>query len=126
MASPTATGRRSGSECHWLKLRTMNIRQDATPVDRSPRACTGAWDADERDAFLTWSASIQVPATIRRCVSRIGRELGDCQFIVIRQHGAARITDLFLERLERAFATHDLSAGDYCTLLRASDEKHSQ
>jgi protein O-GlcNAc transferase len=52
---------------------------------------------------------------------RIARELGDCQLIFIRHHGAARIAELFLERLEHAFAMHDLSASDYCTLLPRLD-----
>jgi protein O-GlcNAc transferase len=52
---------------------------------------------------------------------RIARELNDCQFIFIRYHGAERVTDLFRERLERAFAAHDLSASDYCTLLPRLD-----
>ena len=48
---------------------------------------------------------------------RIAREVGDCQFVFIRHHGAERVTDLFVERLERAFAAHGLSARDYCTVL---------
>jgi predicted O-linked N-acetylglucosamine transferase (SPINDLY family) len=57
---------------------------------------------------------------------RIARELGDCQFVFIRHHAAACIADLFFERLERAFAAHDLSPSDYCTLLaRLDSEKFS-
>src|SRR5262252_966633 len=52
---------------------------------------------------------------------RIARELGDCQFIFICHQDAERITDLFLERLERVFAVHDLSASDYCALLPRLD-----
>jgi protein O-GlcNAc transferase len=53
---------------------------------------------------------------------RIAGELGDCQFIFIRSYyGAPRITELFLERLDRVFAAHGLSASDYCTLLPVLD-----
>jgi len=48
---------------------------------------------------------------------RIAKQVGDCQFVFIRYHGAERITDLFFERLERAFAAHGLKASHYCTLL---------
>jgi len=48
---------------------------------------------------------------------RIAKDVGDCQFVFIRHQGAERITDLFFERLERAFAAHDLAARDYCVML---------
>jgi predicted O-linked N-acetylglucosamine transferase (SPINDLY family) len=48
---------------------------------------------------------------------RIAREVDDCQFVFIRHHGAERVTDLFLERLDRAFAAHGLVARDHCTVL---------
>jgi predicted O-linked N-acetylglucosamine transferase (SPINDLY family) len=48
---------------------------------------------------------------------RIAKEVGDCQFVFIRHQGPERITDLFFERLERAFTAHGLAARDYCTML---------
>jgi predicted O-linked N-acetylglucosamine transferase (SPINDLY family) len=48
---------------------------------------------------------------------RIAKQVGDCQFVFIRYHGAERVTDLFFERLERAFATHGLAARDHCVML---------
>jgi predicted O-linked N-acetylglucosamine transferase (SPINDLY family) len=48
---------------------------------------------------------------------RIAGEVGDCQFVFIRDYVAERVTDLFLERLDRAFAAHGLTARDHCTVL---------
>src|SRR5262249_8269574 len=48
---------------------------------------------------------------------RIARDAGDCQFVFIRYHAAERVTDLFFERLEPAFAAHGLSARDACVRL---------
>jgi hypothetical protein len=74
----------------------MNIRQDATPVDRSHRELalelglrtsgTRFWYGQHLFKHLPQYDAV---------FSRIVRELGDCQFIVIRHHGTARIADLF-------------------------------
>jgi protein O-GlcNAc transferase len=52
---------------------------------------------------------------------RIAREVGDCQFTFIRFPGAAHVTDLFRQRLERAFAAFGLTAADHCVILPRLD-----
>jgi protein O-GlcNAc transferase len=52
---------------------------------------------------------------------RIAREAGDCQFVFIEYQGARQITDLFLKRLDRAFALYGLRAADYCVMLPRLD-----
>jgi protein O-GlcNAc transferase len=47
---------------------------------------------------------------------RIAREAGDCQFVFIRHLGQG-VTELFEERLKRAFAAHGLNASDHCVML---------
>jgi predicted O-linked N-acetylglucosamine transferase (SPINDLY family) len=47
---------------------------------------------------------------------RIAREAGDCQFVFIRHLGHG-VTELFRERLDRAFAALGLKAADYCVIL---------
>jgi protein O-GlcNAc transferase len=47
---------------------------------------------------------------------RIAREAGDCQFVFIRHFGR-EVTELFQQRLDRAFAAAGLKAGDYCVFL---------
>ncbi|MGB7258487.1 MAG: tetratricopeptide repeat protein [Pseudolabrys sp.] len=52
---------------------------------------------------------------------RIAREADDCQFAFIQYQGARAVTDLFRERLERAFAAHGLRWTDYCVVLPRLD-----
>ena len=52
---------------------------------------------------------------------RIARDAGDCQFTFIQFPGAAQITALFRERLERAFAAFGLNAADHCVFLPRLD-----
>lgn len=47
---------------------------------------------------------------------RIAREAGDCQFVFIRHLGHG-VTELFEERLKRAFAAQGLNASDHCVML---------
>jgi protein O-GlcNAc transferase len=47
---------------------------------------------------------------------RIARELGDCQFVFIRHFGK-EVTELFQQRLDRAFAAAGLKAEDHCVFL---------
>jgi protein O-GlcNAc transferase len=58
--------------------------------------------------------------------ARIAHDVGDCQFVFIQysssQHlSGASVTELFKQRLERAFASVGLSAKDYCVFLPRLD-----
>jgi predicted O-linked N-acetylglucosamine transferase (SPINDLY family) len=48
---------------------------------------------------------------------RIASEAGDCQFVFIRHFGRS-VTELFQQRLERAFAAAGLKAEDHCVFLQ--------
>lgn len=50
---------------------------------------------------------------------RIAREVPDCQFLFLRHNGGERnpVNQLFLERLDRAFAAYGLRADDHCVML---------
>jgi predicted O-linked N-acetylglucosamine transferase (SPINDLY family) len=54
---------------------------------------------------------------------RIAREVGDCQFVFIRYARGATVTDLFRERLGRAFAASGLSADHHCIFLPQMEER---
>src|SRR5262249_24806576 len=54
---------------------------------------------------------------------RIAREVGDCQFVFIQYPKGAHVTELFRKRLERAFATFELRASDYCVILPELDTR---
>jgi predicted O-linked N-acetylglucosamine transferase (SPINDLY family) len=47
---------------------------------------------------------------------RIARDAGDCQFVFIRHLGHG-VTDLFQQRLDRAFSALGLKADDHCVML---------
>jgi predicted O-linked N-acetylglucosamine transferase (SPINDLY family) len=49
--------------------------------------------------------------------ARIAGEVGDCQFVFIRHFGRS-ITELFQQRLDRAFAAAGLKAEDHCVFLQ--------
>jgi len=49
--------------------------------------------------------------------ARIAREAGDCQFAFVEYPRSRQVTELFRNRLERAFAAFDLRAVDHCVVL---------
>jgi predicted O-linked N-acetylglucosamine transferase (SPINDLY family) len=49
---------------------------------------------------------------------RIAREVRDCQFVFIRHFGRG-VTELFQQRLDRAFTAAGLKAEDYCVFLQS-------
>ncbi len=52
---------------------------------------------------------------------RIAREAGDCQFVFIEYRHGAEVTDLFRQRLRRAFKASGLNADDHCVFLPSLD-----
>src|SRR5665213_3882122 len=48
---------------------------------------------------------------------RIALEVGDCQFAFIEFPDSRYLTDIFLRRMEDAFARHGLNAAEYCVML---------
>ena len=52
---------------------------------------------------------------------RIAREAGDCQFVFVEFAGAAHITDVFRNRLNRAFAAVGMQATEHCVFLPRLD-----
>jgi predicted O-linked N-acetylglucosamine transferase (SPINDLY family) len=53
---------------------------------------------------------------------RIARAVGDCQFAFIHYPKGTHITELFHQRLDRAFGTFGLKADDYCLFLPRLDQ----
>jgi predicted O-linked N-acetylglucosamine transferase (SPINDLY family) len=49
--------------------------------------------------------------------ARIAREAGDCQFAFIRYGQGTTLDDMFLRRLDRAFADAGLKASDHCVFV---------
>jgi protein O-GlcNAc transferase len=55
--------------------------------------------------------------------SRIARAAGDCQFAFIQYQKSARITELFRQRLDRAFGAFGLRADEHCVFLPRLDHE---
>ncbi len=53
---------------------------------------------------------------------RIAKQVGDCQFVFIAFAKSRKVTDLFRQRLERAFAAEGLRADDHCVILPSMPE----
>jgi predicted O-linked N-acetylglucosamine transferase (SPINDLY family) len=53
---------------------------------------------------------------------RIARAVGDCQFAFIQYQKGAHITELFRQRLNRAFAASGLNTADHCSFLPRLDQ----
>jgi protein O-GlcNAc transferase len=53
---------------------------------------------------------------------RIAREVGDCQFVFIEYQRGPQVTELFRQRLDRAFASFGLKAADHCVFLPRLDK----
>jgi predicted O-linked N-acetylglucosamine transferase (SPINDLY family) len=100
-------------------VRLPNLSLYYEPVETEPVTVTRA-DLGLRDsAVVYWSAqSLHKYLPHRDQVfPRIARDVGDCQFTFVGHNGAARVTELFWQRLERAFAAYGLKAADHCVML---------
>jgi protein O-GlcNAc transferase len=54
---------------------------------------------------------------------RIAREVGDCQFAFIEYQISHCVTELFRQRLDRAFLSFGLKADEYCVVLARQDQQ---
>jgi protein O-GlcNAc transferase len=104
-------------------VRLPNLSVYYEPPDRRP-ASLARPDLGLRPAATVYWCSQAVYKYLPRfdqVFPRIAREVGDCQFTFIRFPGAAHVTDLFRQRLERAFGAFGLDAADHCAFLPRFD-----
>jgi predicted O-linked N-acetylglucosamine transferase (SPINDLY family) len=100
-------------------IRLPNLSIYYEPPDAAPAAADRAALGLRASATVFWCAQ-SLPKYLPQydqVFPRIARDAGDCQFTFIQFPGAAQITALFRERLERAFATFGLNAADHCVFL---------
>jgi predicted O-linked N-acetylglucosamine transferase (SPINDLY family) len=100
-------------------FRLPNLSIYYEPPDAAPAAADRAALGLRASATVFWCAQ-SLPKYLPQydqVFPRIARDAGDCQFTFIQFPGAAQITALFRERLERAFATFGLNAADHCVFL---------
>lgn len=68
-------------------------------------------------AYWSGQSLFKYPPAHDRVFARIAREVGDCQFVFIHYAKSDRVTGLFRDRLERAFAAEGLRAEDHCLIV---------
>jgi protein O-GlcNAc transferase len=104
-------------------VRLPNLSVYYEPPDHAPVALARPDLGLRPSATVYWcsQAVYKYLPQFDRVFPRIARAVGDCQFTFIRFPGAAHVTDLFRQRLERAFADFGLNAGEHCVFLPRLD-----
>jgi len=95
------------------------------PFDVRPLPVTRPEFGFRASASLFWCAqSLYKYLPQYDCVfPRIAEEVGDCQFVFVRYPHGEDVTDLFLRRLDQAFAAYGRNAADHCVILPVLDQE---
>jgi predicted O-linked N-acetylglucosamine transferase (SPINDLY family) len=110
-----------GAEAHYSEklVRLPNLSIYYEPVDIAPTKLDRKTLGLRDDAVVYWCAQ-SLPKYLPQydeTFARIAAEVGACQFSFIEFAGGERVTELFKERLDRAFRAAGLRAGDHCVFL---------
>ena len=109
------------ADSHYTEklVRLPNLSFYYEPVAAEPVAVTRAELGLRAEAAVFWSAQslYKYLPQYDWVFAEIARRAGNCQFVFLRHSGGPRITELTLERLERAFAAAGLKAADHCVFL---------
>jgi predicted O-linked N-acetylglucosamine transferase (SPINDLY family) len=99
-----------------------NISFHYEPLDLPPAQVSRAELGLRAGATVYWCAQslFKYLPQYDEVFPRIAREVGDCQFVFIR-HGGSAVTEIFQQRLERAFAAFGLKSSDHCVFLAPLD-----
>ena len=112
-----------GEEHYSEKLvRLPNIGFHYEPLELPPAAVTREELGLRPNSTAYWCAQslFKYLPQHDEVFPRIAREVGDCQFVFIRHFGQ-EVTELFQQRLDRAFAAAGLKAEDHCVFLHGMD-----
>jgi predicted O-linked N-acetylglucosamine transferase (SPINDLY family) len=100
-------------------VRLPNLSIYVEPPDVSPPGIDRAKLGLRENAVVYWCGQ-SLPKYLPQfdqVFARIAMEVPDSQFAFIEFGGGSGVTDLFRNRLERAFKAAGLSAGDHCVFL---------
>jgi protein O-GlcNAc transferase len=100
-------------------IRLPNISVYVDPIDKSPVSLIRRELGMRASACVYWCGQslFKYLPQFDQVFPRIAREAPDCQFAFVEYSGSPRVTDLFRQRLARAFAAFDLCAEDFCIVL---------
>ena len=106
-----------------VRLPNLSIYYEPPAVAAAPigRAELGL----RTDAVVFWSPQSLYKYLPRHdCVfAEIADRVGNCQLVFIRFPYGDHVTNIFRDRLDRAFAARGLAAGDYCVFLPPLDQQ---
>ena len=113
---------RDGQEHYTERLiRLPNLGAYYEPFDVAPVALHRAELGLRPTATVYWCGQslFKFLPQFDKEFARIARDAGDCQFVFFehRRETEQPVTDLFRQRLERAFAAFGMRAADYCVIL---------
>lgn len=115
-----------GAQDHYTErlVRLPNLSIYYEPPSHRPVAVTREELGLRSGATVYWcsQAIYKYLPQFDQVLPRIAREVGDCQFTFIRFPGAAHVTELFRQRLDKAFAAFGLKAVDHCVILARLDQ----
>jgi protein O-GlcNAc transferase len=100
-------------------VRLPNLSVHYEPLDVPNLAVTGEEFGLRPGATVYWCGQSLYKYLPRHdaIFPRIAAATDDCQFVFIEHGNGSYVTDIFRERLDRAFATAGLHAADHCVVL---------
>ena len=109
------------AEAHYSEtlVRLPNLSIYYEPLEVAQVQLNRAALGLREDAVVYWCAQ-SLPKYLPQydeVFARIAADVGACQFAFIEFAGGKQVTQLFKTRLERAFESKSLKAGDYCVFL---------
>jgi predicted O-linked N-acetylglucosamine transferase (SPINDLY family) len=107
-------------------VRLPNLSIYYEPIETEPVSISRAELGLRSDATVFWSgqALFKYLPQFDHVFANIANLASNCQFVFLRHEGLQRITELFQQRLDRAFAALDLKASNHCVFVdRLSNDK---
>ena len=104
-------------------IRLPNLSVYYEPIDTNPVSLTRAEFGLRPTSTVFWCGQslFKYLPQFDQVFARIAKEVGDCQFAFIQYPKGKQVTELFKQRLQRAFAALGLRADDYCVFLPRLD-----
>jgi protein O-GlcNAc transferase len=113
-------------QAHYTEtlVRLPNLSVHCDPIDKAPRSLIRRELGMRASACVFWCGQslFKFLPQHDEVFPRIAREAGDCQFAFVEYPHSPRVTELFRQRLDRAFAAFGLNAQDHCLILPRLDQ----
>jgi protein O-GlcNAc transferase len=107
-------------------VRLPNLSVYCEPIDPPPVSITRQDLRLRSTAIVYWCGQslFKYLPQFDEVFPRIARAVGDCQFAFIQHQRGTHITNLFSQRLDRAFGALSLNADEYCCFLPRLDQSN--